>query len=35
MFAEMPPDNLNGQHIRGPRRHPWLLLPPSSPKETT
>jgi hypothetical protein len=36
MFAEMPLDNLNGQHFRGPRRHPGLSLPPSSsPKETT
>jgi hypothetical protein len=35
MFAEMPLDNLNDQHIRGACRHPWLLLPPSSPKETT
>jgi len=24
MFAEMPLDNLNGQHIRGSRRYPWL-----------
>jgi len=23
MFAEMPLDNLNGRHIRGPRRHSW------------